>query len=181
MSPDTCFLVYADEVQVGCKQLRSKRYISDGFCTSLKPITEVVCTGHCLPVNDLPWYAEFIKVWARTKVLEYRCVENIVKRRKVKLNCENGETRSYRIKVVKSCKCKRFMHQQNISHVRKNGNHEVKSTPNDKEIKRARRREQRKRHSEQRIRESRQINEEWHKQESYIEYNQPPQHSATLY
>ena len=100
---------------MGCKELRSKRYISDGFCTSIKPITEVVCTGHCLPVQELPWYAEFIKVWATTKVLEWRCVEDLVKRKRVNLMCENGESRTYRIKVVKSCKCKRYMRQQNQS------------------------------------------------------------------
>lgn len=107
--------IVAEDVQVGCKELRSKRYISDGFCTSVKPITEVVCTGHCLPIRNLPWYAEFIKVWARTKILEWRCVDDVVRRKRVRLLCENGESRSYKIKVVRSCKCKRFMRQQNES------------------------------------------------------------------
>ena len=102
-------------MQVGCKELRSKRYISDGFCTSVKPVTEVVCTGHCLPIRELPWYAEFIKVWARTKLLEWRCVDDVIRRRRVQLLCENGETRSYKIKVVKSCKCKRYGKGQNRS------------------------------------------------------------------
>lgn len=104
-----------DDVQVGCKELRSKRYISDGFCTSLKPVTEVICTGHCLPIRDLPWYAEFIKVWSRNKIMEYRCVNDEVKRRRVHLSCDNGETRTYKIKVVKSCKCKKYMRLQNKS------------------------------------------------------------------
>lgn len=108
-------LLFISDIQVGCKELRSKRFISDGFCTSVKPITEVVCTGHCLPIRDLPWYAEFIKVWARTKVMEWRCVEDVVRRRRVTLMCENGESRTYRIKVVKSCKCKRYMRLQNQS------------------------------------------------------------------
>lgn len=112
------YFLFPDDIQVGCKELRSKRYISDGFCTSVKPITEVVCTGHCLPIRNLPWYAEFIKVWARTKVLEWRCVEDDVRRKRVTLQCENGETRSYRIKVVRSCKCKRYMKPQNQSLVR---------------------------------------------------------------
>ncbi|ELU02140.1 hypothetical protein CAPTEDRAFT_109141 [Capitella teleta] len=109
------FVFSADDIQVGCKELRSKRYISDGFCTSVKPVTEVVCTGHCLPIRNLPWYAEFIKVWARTKILEWRCVDDVIRRKRVRLLCENGESRSYKIKVVRSCKCKRFMRQQNES------------------------------------------------------------------
>ena len=105
----------ADDLQVGCTELRSKRYISDGFCTSLKPVTEVICTGHCLPIRDLPWYAEFIKVWSHSKIMEYRCVNDEVKRRRVHLSCENGETRTYKIKVVRSCKCKKYTRLQNES------------------------------------------------------------------
>ena len=111
------FFLFSEDIQaVGCKTLRSKRYISDGFCTSIKPITEVVCAGHCLPVNELPWYAEFMKTWSRSKVLEYRCVEDVVKRRKVRLICDNDQTTTYRIKVVKSCKCKRYMNSENQSY-----------------------------------------------------------------
>lgn len=64
------FLCYVstEDMSYGCKELRSKRYISDGFCTATKPITEVVCTGSCLPASLLPWYAEYVKLWARTKV-----------------------------------------------------------------------------------------------------------------
>ncbi|KAK7482386.1 hypothetical protein BaRGS_00026405, partial [Batillaria attramentaria] len=95
------------DIQVGCRELRAKRYISDGFCTSTKPIKEVVCAGHCLPIMDLPWYAEFVKVWARSKLRDWQCAEDVVKRKSVHLLCQNGQYRTYRIKVVKSCKCKR--------------------------------------------------------------------------
>ena len=50
------------DVNVECQALRSKRYLSDGFCTSLRPVEDVVCTGSCLPIRELPWYAEFVKV-----------------------------------------------------------------------------------------------------------------------
>lgn len=96
-----------EDMSYGCKELRSKRYISDGFCTATKPITEVVCTGSCLPASLLPWYAEYVKLWARTKVLEWRCVDDVKRRQKVRLQCENGDTRTYEVKVVRSCKCKR--------------------------------------------------------------------------
>lgn len=107
--------VYADDLQIECKPLKSKRYITDGFCTSIRPVVDVVCTGTCLPIRQLPWYAEFIKVWSHTKTLQYRCVDDVVRHRKVTFACDNGETRSYRIRVVRSCKCKRYMRSQNES------------------------------------------------------------------
>ena len=100
----------SDDVQIGCTELRAKRFISDGFCTSIKPIKEVVCAGHCLPIKEqnLPWWSEFTKVWAKPKLKEWRCVEAVTKLKKVQLMCENGEIRTYKIKVVKSCRCKNF-------------------------------------------------------------------------
>lgn len=104
-----------DDLTIECRELRSVRYLSDGFCTSARPIHDVVCTGNCLPIRQLPWYAEFIKVWSHTKTLQYRCVDDDVRHRKVTFACDNGETRSYRIRVVRSCKCKRYMRSQNES------------------------------------------------------------------
>jgi len=105
----------AADLQIECKPLKSKRYITDGFCTSIRPVVDFVCTGTCLPIRQLPWYAEFIKVWSHTKTLQYRCVDDVVRHRKVTFACDNGETRSYRIRVVRSCKCKRYMRSQNDS------------------------------------------------------------------
>lgn len=103
----------SEDIQVGCRELRAKRFISDGFCTSTKPIKEVVCAGNCLPIMDLPWYAEFVKVWARSKLREWQCEEDVVRRKSVHLLCRNGQYRTYRIKVVKSCKCKNIVDQHN--------------------------------------------------------------------
>lgn len=103
------------DVAIECKALRSKRYITDGFCTSLKPVEDMVCTGNCLPISDLPWYAEFIKVWSRTKTLQYRCVDDSVRYKRVTFVCDSGETRSYKIRVVRSCKCKKYLRNQNES------------------------------------------------------------------
>lgn len=75
----------------------------------------MVCTGNCLPISDLPWYAEFIKVWSRTKTLQYRCVDDSVRYKRVTFVCDSGETRSYKIRVVRSCKCKRYLRNQNES------------------------------------------------------------------
>ena len=102
-------------MQLGCKELRAKRFISDGFCTSLRPIKEVVCAGFCMPIKEknLPWWSEFTKYWARPKLREWRCVEAIVKLKRVQLMCENGETRTYKIKIVKSCRCKSYENEHN--------------------------------------------------------------------
>lgn len=97
------------DVQLGCKELRSKRYISDGFCTSIKPVTEVVCSGICLPVSELPWYTEVVDEWTKRSTTEWRCVNDVVRRKRVHLICRNGERRSYRIRTVRSCKCKKFI------------------------------------------------------------------------
>lgn len=110
---------FPDDVQVRCKPLRAKRYLSDGHCTSVKPIREVVCVGQCLPLKEqnLPWWTEFIN--AGNKLKEWRCVEDVIKRRRVRLFCKNGQIRTYRIKVVKSCKCEEFKRQNNRTNTRK--------------------------------------------------------------
>lgn len=101
------------DIQVGCRELQARRYISDGFCTSDKPIKEVVCTGNCLPVKNLPWYAEFVKTVAKPKIKEWQCVEDLVQKKRVTLVCRDGSDKQYTIKVVKSCKCKHMRKKQN--------------------------------------------------------------------
>lgn len=42
-------------MELGCHELRSKRYISDGLCTTPKPINEVVCADWCImPPGQMP-------------------------------------------------------------------------------------------------------------------------------
>ncbi|KAL8602614.1 hypothetical protein ACOMHN_054962 [Nucella lapillus] len=101
------------DVQVGCRELWAKRYISDGFCTSVKPLQEVVCAGHCLPIRDLPWYAEFVALWTKSRLKQWQCVESVVRQKAVNLLCRNGEYRTYRIKVVKACKCEQIEPKRN--------------------------------------------------------------------
>ncbi len=109
---------------MGCTELRSKRYISDGFCTSMKPITEVVCAGECLPVDNgqLPFYAQYVKYWSRDKTREYRCVNDVVRQKRVHLICDNNERRTYRIRTVRSCKCKKYNREHNRSQLHDNNN-----------------------------------------------------------
>ncbi|KAK3797133.1 hypothetical protein RRG08_060477 [Elysia crispata] len=96
-----------DDIQLGCRELRARRYITDGYCTSIDAIKEVVCAGSCLPIKEVPWYAEFIKTMARSKLREWQCVEDFTRRKKVKLVCKDHSIRTYRIKVVRSCRCER--------------------------------------------------------------------------
>ncbi|CAH1242227.1 SOSTDC1 [Branchiostoma lanceolatum] len=103
------------DLQMGCRELKSKKYISDGFCTSVRPINEVVCAGQCLPTRLLPDYAEFEKYWSTHKVREWHCLNDQVRTKKVDLICENGEMRSYPIRVIRSCKCKRYNSRHNES------------------------------------------------------------------
>ena len=39
------------DVAIECRELRSVRYLSDGFCTSVRPVHDVVCTGTCLHIR----------------------------------------------------------------------------------------------------------------------------------
>ncbi|XP_074652655.1 uncharacterized protein LOC141907017 [Tubulanus polymorphus] len=128
--------------QWGCRELRSRRVFSDGFCTSIKPITEVVCTGHCLP-TDLPWYAEYLKVWSARKMVEYRCHDDVVKKKRIRLLCKNGELRTYRVKVVRSCKCKRYLREQNKTKIPEV---QDKKDAKDKVDKRTEKRQRRRKH-----------------------------------
>ena len=105
----------ADDVQMRCRELTSKRYISDGFCTSVRPVTERICGGYCLPMNVLPWYAEYVNVWARSKLARWCCVERGRRTRHVKLQCDNGTVRRYRLRVVSGCRCQRVSRLHNQS------------------------------------------------------------------
>lgn len=148
--------ILSDDVQLGCKELRAKRFISDGFCTSLKAIKEAVCAGHCMPIKEqnMPWWAEFTKYWAKPKFKEWRCVEAVTKLKKVQLQCENGETRIYKIKIVKSCRCKSYEREPNRTEVKgnrgKRQNNKDKDRK-DREKKRREREERKKLKREQRL------------------------------
>lgn len=42
-------------MELGCHELRSKRFISDGLCTTSRPIKEVVCADWCImPPGQVP-------------------------------------------------------------------------------------------------------------------------------
>ena len=107
-----------EQNQVGCRELRSTKYISDGQCTSLNPVKELVCAGECLPTHLLPnWIggSHNGRSSSRREVQEWRCVIDRTRTQRIRLQCQDGSSRTYRITVVTSCKCKRYTRLQNLS------------------------------------------------------------------
>nr|XP_020480487.1 sclerostin domain-containing protein 1-like isoform X2 [Monopterus albus] len=108
-----------DQSQVGCRELRSTKYISDGQCTSVNPIKELVCAGECLPTHLLPnWIGgggHTGRYWSRRDTQEWRCVIDRTRAQRIRLQCQDGSSRTYKITVVTSCTCKRYSRQQNDS------------------------------------------------------------------
>ncbi|XP_024140632.1 sclerostin [Oryzias melastigma] len=100
--------------ELSCRELRSTRYIADGSCRSAKPVRELVCSGQCLPAYLMP--NSIIRgKWWRNSASDYRCVPAHSRTRRVQLQCPSGNTRTYKIRVVTSCKCKRFRPHHNQS------------------------------------------------------------------
>nr|XP_020472155.1 sclerostin [Monopterus albus] len=100
--------------ELSCRELRSTRYISDGSCRSAKPVKELVCSGQCMPAHLMPNFISRGKWW-RSGATDYRCIPAHSRTRRVQLQCPNGNTRTYKIRVVTSCKCKRFRPHHNQS------------------------------------------------------------------
>ncbi|XP_008295629.1 sclerostin [Stegastes partitus] len=100
--------------ELSCRELRSTRFITDGSCRSAKPVRELVCSGQCLPAHLMPNSIVRGKWW-RSSASDYRCIPAHSRTRRVQLQCPNGNTRTYKIRVVTSCKCKRFRPHHNQS------------------------------------------------------------------
>ncbi|XP_043114948.1 sclerostin domain-containing protein 1a isoform X1 [Puntigrus tetrazona] len=112
-----------ERIPVGCRELRSTKYISDGQCTSINPVKELVCTGQCLPAQMLPnWIGGYgRKFWNRRNSQDWRCVNDKTRTQRIQLQCQDGSARTYKITVVTSCKCKRYTRQHNESGVKSEG------------------------------------------------------------
>ncbi|XP_077595040.1 sclerostin [Stigmatopora nigra] len=102
--------------ELSCRELRSTRYITDGSCRSAKAVKELVCSGQCLPSHLMPNSIGRGKWWRNGGgASDYRCIPAHSRTRRVQLHCPNGNTRTYKIRVVTSCKCKRFRPHHNQS------------------------------------------------------------------
>lgn len=110
----------SEKGQIGCRELRSTKYISDGHCTSVHPIKELVCAGECLPAQLLPnWIGgtHGSRHWGKRSGpdQDWRCVNDKTRTQRIRLQCQDGSARTYKITVVTSCKCKRYTRQHNES------------------------------------------------------------------
>ncbi|XP_049889996.1 sclerostin domain-containing protein 1-like [Epinephelus moara] len=125
-----------DQSQVGCRELRSTKYISDGQCTSVNPIKELVCAGECLPAHLLPnWIGGGSytgRHWSRRDVQEWRCVIDRTRTQRIRLQCQDGSSRTYKITVVTSCKCKRYSRKLNDSGHKDTSVHSSKQKKNQR-------------------------------------------------
>lgn len=119
-----------------------------------------MCAGVCLPIKEqnLPWWTEFTKYWARPKYKEWRCVENKVKLKKVQLMCQDGTVRHYKIKIVKSCRCKSYEREPNKTDPKDPPNERGKEHRDVNKIQRRKSRRDKRRLRKQRERELRRQN-----------------------
>ncbi|KAG7325119.1 hypothetical protein KOW79_011435 [Hemibagrus wyckioides] len=99
--------------EMSCRELRSTRYITDGSCRSAKPVNELVCSGQCLPAHLMLNSILRSKWWRSSS--DFRCIPAHYRVQRVQLHCPNGKSRTYKIRVVTSCKCKRFTRHHNQS------------------------------------------------------------------
>ncbi|XP_028844498.1 sclerostin [Denticeps clupeoides] len=103
--------------ELSCRELRSTRYVTDGSCRSAKPVKELVCSGQCLPAHLMP-NSILRGKWWRSSTSDYRCVPAHARSRRLQLRCPDGGSRTYKIRVVTSCKCKRYSRHHNQSHAK---------------------------------------------------------------
>ncbi|KAJ8416039.1 hypothetical protein AAFF_G00380610 [Aldrovandia affinis] len=100
--------------ELSCRELRSTRYIADGSCRSAMPVKELVCSGQCVPSHLLP-NSILRGKWWRGGGSDYRCIPAHSRTQRVQLHCPHGNGRTYKIRVVTSCKCKRYSRHHNQS------------------------------------------------------------------
>ncbi|XP_053550220.1 sclerostin [Bombina bombina] len=114
-----------------CRELHSTQYISDGLCRSLKPVKELVCSGQCLPSHLLPNSIGRGKWW-RQNAMDYRCVPAHSHTQRIQLLCPENEMRTYKIRLVTSCRCKRYTRFHNQSELKDVGKDVGKPPKNKK-------------------------------------------------
>ncbi|XP_073539758.1 sclerostin [Phyllobates terribilis] len=120
-----------DASEFSCRELRSTQHITDGPCRSLKPVKELVCSGQCLPSHLLPNAIGRGKWW-RQSSLDYRCVPAHSHTQRIQLMCPDNEVRTYKIRVVTSCRCKRYTRFHNQSELKDFGKDIVRPAKNKK-------------------------------------------------
>lgn len=91
-----------------CRRVSMRRYLGDPRrnCTSIAPIPVAWCKGTCVPQTSLMKTFQFRQYLEREKI-DYQCVPDRIVRKRVKVFCHDVQAMHvYKIKVVKTCKCK---------------------------------------------------------------------------
>ncbi|XP_073464322.1 sclerostin [Aquarana catesbeiana] len=120
-----------DLSEFSCRELHSTQYITDGPCRSVKPTKELVCSGQCLPSHLLPNSIGRGKWW-RQSSSDFRCVPAHSHTQRIQLLCPDNEVRTYKIRVVTSCRCKRYTRFHNQSELKTIGKETVRTSKNKK-------------------------------------------------
>ncbi|NXM69619.1 SOST protein, partial [Serilophus lunatus] len=109
---------------LSCRELRRSRFLTDGRCRSLKPVRELLCSGHCGPSQPLPNAIGGGKWW-RQNAPDYRCIPAHSRPQRVPMLCPERETRTYKFRAVTACKCKRYSRSHNRSELKDFGKEHV--------------------------------------------------------
>ncbi|XP_051847991.1 sclerostin [Antechinus flavipes] len=121
-----------DASDYSCRELHFTRYITDGPCRSAKPVTELVCSGQCGPAHLQPNAIGRKWLW-RQSAADYRCIPDRYRTQRVQLLCPGGEeARTHKIRVVISCKCKRYTRFHNQSELKDFGKEAARPPKNKK-------------------------------------------------
>ncbi|XP_049842598.1 sclerostin domain-containing protein 1-like [Schistocerca gregaria] len=91
-------------VEEACPSLRSKRFISDGLCSSPYPVHEVVCADRAPSHGRRRKQQQQQSQAVPAQRERQRCVEGATRRRRVELLCQDGSRRFYHVRLVKSCR-----------------------------------------------------------------------------
>ncbi|NXO76137.1 SOST protein, partial [Sitta europaea] len=117
--------------EFSCRELRSTRFLTDGPCRSLKPVRELLCSGHCEPSHLLPNSIGRGKWW-RQSGADYRCIPAHTRTQRVPMACPQQETRTYKFRAATSCKCKRYTRHHNQSELKEFGKDGARPQPGQK-------------------------------------------------
>ncbi|XP_068118226.1 sclerostin [Hyperolius riggenbachi] len=120
-----------DPSELACRELHSMEYITEGQCRSMKMVKELVCAGQCIPFHLLPNSIGRGKWWHQSS-REYRCVPAHSHMQRIQLLCPDNEVRTYKRRIVTSCRCKRYSRFHNQSVLKDFGKRKVKNAKKKK-------------------------------------------------
>ncbi|XP_050443860.1 uncharacterized protein LOC126847570 [Adelges cooleyi] len=122
---------YDIDTDMNCN-LRSTRHITDGQCTTTRPIVEAVCADRCLVYASTLPFNKRVRPSYLTKTQQVEalhCVNGDTKMLRVQLQCQDGAMLNNIIKVVTSCRCKLHQIQPQMRNTKTPSTHSLGSSP----------------------------------------------------